>query len=62
MVNQMFDNFTDLLQFTDHELICCIALFVGGLFIMRVCQWVYVVCKWIYDWLSSMFSTSIDRS
>lgn len=58
----MYDFYSELINFTDHELLCCIALFTCGLFVMRVCQWIYVVCKWLYDWFSSMFPTSIDRS
>lgn len=56
----MFDNFNDIAAATDHELLASIAVFTGGIFVMRVCQWVYVACKWLHDWLSSMFPTSID--
>ena len=56
----MFNNYNELIALTDHELLVCIVMFTGGLFIMRVCQWVYVACKWLHDWLSSMFPTSID--
>lgn len=57
-MNEIFETLT---SYTDTELLAFICMCVSGLFIMRICQWVYVACKWIYDWLSSMFPTSIDR-
>ena len=48
----------EVLSLTDTELLQHILLFAGGIFIMKVCEWVVTVCKWVYGWLASMFPTN----
>lgn len=46
---------------SDTELLQGIFIGCYGMFIMKICEWIYYPCKWLHDWLSSMFPTSIDR-
>lgn len=54
-INELIANYTDT------QLLQGIFIATQGLFIMKICEWVYYPCKWLHDWLSSMFPTSIDR-
>lgn len=46
---------------TDIELLQHILFMLSTLVVMRICEWLVTVCKWFHGWLSSMFSTSIDK-
>ena len=46
---------------TDVELLQHILYMLSTLVVMRICEWLVTACKWLHDWFSSMFSTSIDK-
>ncbi len=48
-------------QFSDTQLLQGIFIATQGLFIMKICEWIYHPCKWLHDWFSSMFPTNIDK-
>lgn len=46
---------------TDIELLQHILFMLSTLVVMRICEWLVTACRWFHGWLSSMFSTSIDK-
>lgn len=46
---------------TDSELLQHILFMLSTLVVMRICDWTWAVCKWLYNWIGSMFPTSLDK-
>ena len=45
----------EILNLTDVELMQHICFFLGGIFYMKIAEWMVTACKWFYGWLNSMF-------